>query len=62
MPKREEKKVLVNGIYTCPPSARETNSRSASASLGTVSDSEKPWKLGRPSHRPSEANTVVSPI
>src|SRR5919108_548020 len=48
MPKREEKKVLVNGICTCPPSARAANSRSASASLGTVSDSEKPWKFGRP--------------
>ena len=45
MPKREEKKVLVNGICTCPPLLRAANSRSASASFGTVSDSEKPWKL-----------------
>ena len=44
MPKREEKKVLVNGICTCPPSASAANNRSASASFGTVSDSEKPWK------------------
>src|SRR5207245_10366193 len=59
MPKRGEKKVLVNGICTCPPSARAANSRSASASSGTVSESEKPWKLGRPEHWPSEAITVV---
>jgi hypothetical protein len=32
MPKREAKKVLVNGICTCPPSARAANSRSASGS------------------------------
>ena len=48
MPKREEKNVLFNGICTCPPSASLANNRSASASLGTVSDSEKPWKFGFP--------------
>ncbi len=42
MPKREEKKVFVIGIRTCPPSDRDANSRSASASSGAVSDSEKP--------------------
>ena len=42
------------------PSA--ANSRSASASSGTVSDSEKPWKPGSPWHRPSDAITVVSPM
>ena len=42
MPKRGEKKVLVSGICTWPPSASAANSRSASASSGTVSDSEKP--------------------
>ena len=52
MPKREEKKVLVSGICTCPPSARAANSRSASASSGAESDSEKPWKLGLPEASP----------
>jgi hypothetical protein len=32
------------------------------ASSGTVSDREKPWKLGWPAQRPSEAITVVSPM
>src|SRR5438445_7806103 len=48
MPKRGEKKVLVSGICTCPPSASTLNRRSASASLGTVSDSDIPWKPGLP--------------
>src|SRR5437016_1771008 len=61
-PKRGEKNVLVNGICTCPPSAREVNARSAAASFGTVSDSEKPWKLGRPLLWQSAASTVVSPM
>ncbi len=43
IPKRGEKKVCVNGICTCPPSARAANSRSPSASSATASDSEKPW-------------------
>ena len=38
MPKRGEKKVLVSGICTCPPSPRDANSRSASVSLGTHSE------------------------
>src|SRR5262245_26917713 len=62
MPKRGDQKVLVSGICTCPPSASAPNTRSASASCATASDSPKPWKLGRPSQRPSEAITVVSPM
>ena len=42
MPKRGEKKVLVNGICTCPPLANAANTRSASASLGMVIESENP--------------------
>ena len=42
MPKLGEKNVLANGIFTCPPSLRAPKSRSASASLGAVSDSAKP--------------------
>jgi len=53
---------LVNGICTWPPLPREAKRRSASASFGTVNDSANPWKLGRPSARPSEARTVVSPM
>src|SRR5947208_591991 len=62
MPKSGEKKVLVKGICTCPPSPSAANNRRASASSRTVSESEKPWNLSPPSQRPSEANTVVSPI
>src|SRR6266404_8123395 len=36
--------------------------RSASASLGTVSDSDIPWKPGLPWQAPSDAITVVSPM
>jgi hypothetical protein len=53
---------LLNGICPCPPSPREANSRSASLSFGAVSGSAKPWKLGRPSHRPSDPSTIVSPM
>src|ERR1700730_7716105 len=62
IPKRGEKKVLVSGICTCPPSASALNRRSASASLGTVSDSDIPWKPGLPWQAPSDAITVVSPM
>ena len=62
MPKRGENKVLVSGICTCPPSASALNRRSASASLGTVSDSEMPWKPGLPWQAPSDAITIVSPM
>src|SRR5206468_4259422 len=61
MPNRCEKKVLLKGICTCPPSAKALNNFSASASVGTPSESENPWKLGFPVQRPSEAITVVSP-
>src|SRR5438132_13269545 len=62
MPKRGEKKVLVSGICTCPPAASALNRRSASASLGTVSDSDIPWKPGLPWQATSDAITVVSPM
>jgi len=54
MPKREEKNVLVGGICTVPRSAKEANVRSALESSGTVSDSEKPWKLGCTADMPNE--------
>src|SRR5216684_1137979 len=62
MPKRGEKKVLLNAICTCPPSARAANSRSASASSAAVKDSAKPRKSGCPRQRPSDPSTIVSPI
>ena len=37
-----EKKVLVSGICTCPPSDNAPNKRSASLSLAAVMDSAKP--------------------
>src|SRR5882724_4103450 len=61
MPKREEKNVFVNGIWTCPPSARAAKSCSASASVDAVSDRAKPWKAGFPVQRPSETITDVPP-
>ena len=61
MPKRGDQNVFANGIRTCPPSANAAKTRSASASLGTVSDREKPWKLGFSEEEPSEAMSVVSP-
>ena len=61
MPKRGEKKVLFIGICTCPPSPSAANSRSASGSVLTVIDREKPWKSGLPLQWPSEAMIVVSP-
>ena len=42
MPKLGEKKVLVNGIWTCPPSLSAVNVFFASASFFTVSDNPKP--------------------
>jgi hypothetical protein len=60
MPKDEAKKVLASGICACPPSESAANSRSASASSAAVSDSAKPWKLGWPVHRPSDASSVES--
>jgi hypothetical protein len=47
-PKRGEKKVFVKDTSTFPPSATETNNRSASTSVSVVSDSEKPSKLSLP--------------
>ncbi len=44
MPKRGEKNVFVSGIFTCPPLANALKTRSASASFGTESESEKPSK------------------
>src|SRR5262245_52239695 len=61
IPKRDDQKVFVSGICTCPPSARAANFRSASASFGTASEREKPWKLVCPVQCPSEAITVESP-
>src|SRR5262249_50953936 len=62
MPKAGEKKVLVNGMWTCPPSDRAAKSFPASASLVTVIDSEKPWKFGFPWHWLSEAITTLLPM
>jgi hypothetical protein len=53
-----------------PPSHRSIASQRAETAilrgvlipLATVSESATPWKLGRPSQRPSEAITVVSPM
>src|SRR6185295_1887909 len=46
MPNAGEKKVLVSGIFTWPPSARALNFFFASASVAAVTESEKPWKFG----------------
>ena len=62
MPKLGEKKVLVSGICTWPPSLSALNSRSASAGLAALSASEKPWNVAFPWHWPSDAITEVSPI
>jgi hypothetical protein len=62
MPKRREKKVLVKGICTWPPLAKEANNRSVTTSSGTASNREKPSDPDFPSHRPSEAINVVSPM
>src|SRR5215831_17550212 len=62
MPKRGTKQVVVNGMGTCPLPARAAQSDSAVTSSGTVSESAKPWTLGRPPHGPSEASTVVAPL
>src|SRR5437773_10665321 len=42
IPKRGEKKVLTSGCCTWPPLPSTENTRSASASVGTVNESEKP--------------------
>src|SRR5262245_14303258 len=62
MPKLGEKKVLVSGIVTLPPSLSPLNSRSASAALAAFRASEKPSKFVFPAHWPSDAITWVSPI
>src|SRR5204862_359781 len=62
MPKYDEKKVLASGTWTLPPSPSAANTRLASASSDTVSDSEKPWKVALPVQWPSEASTVESPM
>ena len=62
MPNRGEKKVLVSGICTCPPSASALNMRSASASSLAETDSAKPLNIGLPSARPSDAMICVSPM
>src|SRR5204863_5397012 len=62
MPKRCEKKVWARGRRTWPPSARALNARSASAAVGTVSESENPSNAGSPAEQPSEAMMVVWPI
>jgi hypothetical protein len=54
IPNFGEKNVLANGIRTWPPSASAANTRSASASLLAVSDSEKPWNSVLPPHSPSD--------
>src|SRR5687767_13876744 len=58
MPKQGEKKVLVSGITTFPPSARALNHLSASASSLAGRDSPKPSNLGFPEAMPSDASTV----
>src|SRR5207245_9177852 len=45
MPKRGDQNVLVSGIRTWPRAASTAKARSASASVGTASESEKPPKL-----------------
>src|SRR3990172_5323209 len=51
IPKRGEKNVFVSGICTWPPSPGAAKSRSASATVGTVSVREKPSNLGWPVQR-----------
>src|SRR5437016_5464716 len=48
MPKRGEKKVLLNGAVTCPPSDSAANSRLASASSRAVIVRLNPWNTGLP--------------
>src|SRR5204862_8142527 len=62
MPNRGDQKVLVSGIRTCPPSFSAAKARSASASLGTEREREKPSKLGFSAEQPSDAITEVWPI
>lgn len=62
MPNLGEKKVLVSGSVTWPPSPSALNMRSTSASLLALTASEKPSNFGCPAFLPSEASTVVSPI
>src|SRR6266699_1558202 len=62
MPKLGEKNVFVNGICTWPPAERAPKYFDASASLSTVSEREKPWKLGLPPHWPSDASTDEFPM
>ena len=62
MPKRGEKNVLPSGICTCPPSASALNMRSASASSLAETDSAKPWNIGLPWARPSDAMICVLPM
>src|SRR5260221_4597947 len=61
MPNFGEKKVLVSGIWTWPPSDSAAKVLSASASLFAVIDNEKPLKSGLPDAMPSEAITNASP-
>lgn len=62
MPNLGAQKVFSRGMVTSPPSPRAAKTRSASASSGTVIESENPSKFGFPSHMPSDPITVVSPI
>src|SRR5439155_24289349 len=61
MPKRGDQKVFVSGIFTCPPLANALKARSASDSVATESESEKPSKLTLSVEQPSDAITVVWP-
>jgi hypothetical protein len=54
--------VFSRGIVTLPPSASALKTLSAFCSSGTIIESEKPSKHGSPSHLPSEAIRIVSPI
>lgn len=42
IPNRGDQNVLLSGIFTCPPCDKAANTRSASLSLGTDRDREKP--------------------
>src|SRR6266513_5416123 len=53
IPKRGDQNVLLSGMVTLPPFANAAKARSASPSVATESESEKPSKLGFSVEQPS---------
>src|SRR6188508_2961329 len=62
MPNFGDQKVFVSGIRTCPPSASAVKLRSASASVATLSASEKPENFPSSGEHPSDAISVLPPM